>query len=289
MENHPSDPLPASPRDAAPASATSPRRPNAAWRWLRRLASLPLDWAGQAARVFHLPAAVPLLQAAWVVSGDGWVGRAALAARMQRDGVAAMLAEADAGLARRPSALVAAFAAAVATDVGALAAARRYAELAHGLGDDPSGMLDGVDYLLAVEAQPDRREELVAELDERHDLPPGLAQIVARVRLWQALRQGRFDEARRRAQRMVEVDPEPPALMALWAVAEHEGRTGDANRYLRQAAAFPLPARLLWAGLAHAALGRWEQVRAIQEHLAEVGSDAAADLAEGLAHWEQPA
>ncbi len=225
-------------------------------RAIAKLVSLPFLWLGQLAGAFGLPLGAELLKVAWAISGDGAVARAALIQIQRHSGVDVARAEAGAWLKRRPRPEVAAWAGALAIGAGDVEHAGECLARGRQLGDDPSGMFELLDLMIASRSGDVRQyQEMAASLEARRDLAPPVRKMVLEEALWTALLAGRFDEARRRAEHLLAVDRNAPAHMALYALARRAGRDARAEKHLARTAATPPAERLFYRFLGNLAIG----------------------------------
>jgi len=247
-------------------------------RWLRSLASLPILWLGQLALALKQPAGTALLSAAWAVSRDAGVGNAALAATYQMKGREAALAQARAWLERHPRPGFAALAGLLCLDAGALEEARDFLACGRQLGDDATGGLDRLDYRIA--GRSGNALEVARQLDARTDLPPDLSKTVCTELMFDDLMNGRFDDAKRRAEHLLEVGEDAASELVLWALATRAGDQVAAEGHYGRAH-LPPAQKSFYAFLGYAAIG---SSAAAQEVLAELrGQDQALALqAEGI-------
>ncbi len=255
-------------------------------RRIRKLFSLPFLWAGQLASAFKLPLSVPLLTAAWYVSGDGNVARSALFAMHRCGHSDAAVAQADTWLVRRPRPEIAAFAALMAYQAGEFDAAESY--LAHGrrLGDDRDGLLDLLAYTISKHgADSDATGELARRLENRSDLPPDLSRMVLTDLMWAAMTDEQFDNARRRARHLLEVDDEPQAEIALWALAKRDADAPGARKHLARARIKPAD-KVYWQFFGLVAIGWMQEARDMLEQLKGLDASYAAQ-AEALGRWKE--
>ncbi|MHC4716366.1 MAG: hypothetical protein ACYS5V_05300 [Planctomycetota bacterium] len=231
-------------------------------RLLRKLFALPFLWVGQLAGMFSPAVSSSALKAAWWISGDGHTGRLALIRLAQQYGHEAALSEALRWMQTRPRPEVAAFAGVLAGQAGRQDEARRLLEQGRQSGDDPRGMLELLEVMLACEGgDGERILQTSREMEARRDLPPDVSRMVLHQLLGNALAEGRFDEARQRARLLLEVADDMPAHVALWALARREGRTDRADGHLRRAFSADPAGCLYHQVLAALAIGEDEQAR----------------------------
>lgn len=206
-------------------------------RWFRSLASLPILWIGQLLLNFNAAPAVPVLKAAWAVSGDTETGRLALMAVARLEGTARAYEFAQGWLAERPDGVFAGAAGLLAVELGRIEEAQQLLQRGHELGSDRFGSLDWLEFLIAERTG--RNVEVAQRLETRADLPPDLSCAVRIELMFDALMRGRFDEARRRAGALLDIADEPRAEAVLWALAL---RAGDAAALRAHDARIDLPA-----------------------------------------------
>ena len=199
------------------------------------LISLPVLWAGQLASLFKLPAAGPLLEAAWWIGGDGYVANAALADRKQREPAEAVLARALDWLARRPRAEIAAYAGFLAVGQGNIDLTRQLLARGRELGDDPKGLLDLLEFCVVMTAGDKAAiAELISRFASRRDLPPEAADLLLSTQLSWAMSRGDWPEVERRARHLWSIRNHPTAAAALWALDWRQGRRRDLGEDLEK-------------------------------------------------------
>ena len=91
---------------------------------LRKLVSLPVQWAGQIAAFVSAPAAAALLRIAWRIGRDGQIGRQAVIQLVKSAGPAVAYAVAARWMDLHPQPEIAPWAGLLALDAGDLSAAR---------------------------------------------------------------------------------------------------------------------------------------------------------------------
>ena len=229
-------------------------------RLLRRLLSLPLLWLGRLTGLLRLPVTVGLLKAAWTVGRDGQVGRLALVRMGEHMGRPAARAQAARWLARWPCPEIAAWAGLVALEDGDTEAAAACLSRGREIGDDPGGMLELLELMLAYRRDDaEALRELAASLERRRDLSPVVRKLVLEELMWQAMLDHRLEEAGRRARFLLEVEDNPAAHMVLWALAKKAGRVHESARHLAATEGLSGPGRLYYRCLANLAIGETEE------------------------------
>jgi len=158
-------------------------------RAIAKLLCLPFYWAGQLASMFKQPVAVPLLKAAFGISGDGAVGRTALFAIRTFQGPEAARAQAAEWMRSRPRAEVAALAGMLAVDAGDAACAAEMLSRGRALGDEPLGLFELLEFILAAGdgRTPGAATELARRLEARSDLSAQVSLMARKHLLWTAL------------------------------------------------------------------------------------------------------
>ena len=200
-------------------------------RWIRTLASLPVLWLGQLLSRFGAHPGVPLLKAAWAVGRDAEAGREALSAVRRFDGVEAATALAESWLARYRCPQFAAIAGLLALERDDAERAALMLQAGRAVGDDPLGALEWLEFLIA-----DRRGDAQAvaqSLRMRSDLPPQLSHAILVELMYDCLLRGRFEEARDRANHLLDISEDPQAEAVLWALARRDGDLLSASNHLK--------------------------------------------------------
>lgn len=241
------------------------------FRALRKLASLPFLWAGQLAGVFHLPVSVPLLDLAWAISRDGNFGRTALMGLYRQEGPEAAQAQAAAWMDQHPRPEIASWAGMLAAGAGDLDQARSYLARGREIGDDPAGMFELLELTIAFHRDDYQRlRQLTASLGARRDLAPSVRKLVLEQGLWQAMLDRQFDQARARAQYLLEVEDNQPADMALLALARRDRDPALIRRCLERTAALPARDKLYFQFLGSLAIGAADDARRSLAELREL-------------------
>jgi len=206
-------------------------------RLVRNLLSLPFYWLGRIAASLGVPAGVELLKLARAVSGDDHIAVVTIATIVQLQGQEAAGAQASEWVRRRPGPQLAAFAGMMVTEQGDLAEGANLLEMSRSAGDDPSGMADYLDLLLASRAENgDRFDSVFAKYEHRRDLSPLAKKLVVNETLWHAMSAGRYDEARAIARRMLDIEEDLSPRAVLWALCVREGAPRLGESHLRRAA-----------------------------------------------------
>jgi len=238
-------------------------------RWTTMLLSLPLVWAGRLCAALQMPIGTALLKAAWLVNGDGETARLALSHVRRAEGLASAREHARRWLARRPRPEVAAYAGLFALEAGDRPAARELLDAGRQLGDDPAGMFELLELMLAAhEDNPLAVRDAAARLVERRDLAPVVSRMVHSELLWDAMLAGRFDEARGRAAHLLAVADDGPAEVALWALARH-GRDPSAHAHLQRASRMAPDQRVYYMLLGALSIGQVDEAREMLPTLRE--------------------
>lgn len=249
------------------------------------LLALPFLWIGRLLSSLRLPLGLPLLRTAWAVSGDGAIGRIALNQSRQQMGLGAARGLAERWIENRPRPEIAAYAGLMALEQRQPEAARRHLHRARQLGDDPAGMIELLELLLAAEEDdPQVLREVASGLAARRDLSPVVSKLVHSELLWDAMLAGRLDEARARATHILAVEDAPAAEIALWAIARRDRNALAADGHLRRAAKMHPDQRLYYMLLGALAIGSadeaGEMLTALRERNAGLARSAERVLAE---------
>ena len=242
-------------------------------RWTRTLISLPLVWAGRLASMFKSPAGASFLKAAWTIGGDGTVAQLAMAEILKHAGIEAARAQGEIWMAQRPCPLIASFTGLLACDCEDLPAAQMCLTRGRALGDDPAGLLELLEFIIASrDGRSDATVELAEQLSRRTDLSPVVSKMMLTEMLWASMLGSEFGRAREYAQRLLAVESDPPASIALWALAEVEGDRNRAERHLADAHGFPPDQGLYFMCLGNLAIGRRDQAAGLAQELREHNS-----------------
>ncbi|HAU38435.1 MAG TPA: hypothetical protein DCX07_12070, partial [Phycisphaerales bacterium] len=152
------------------------------------------------------------------------------------------------------------------------------------LGDDSAGMLESLEFLIAI-AGGDRQAlvQTARRLEQRRDLPPSLSRMILSELLWDDMLTGRFEQVQARAKHMRAVEKNAPAAVALWALDVLAGRSAQAETHLAEAGDGPAAHRLYYQGLALSAIGQSDRAREVLEELRQRDEDTAAKLEAALA------
>jgi len=205
-------------------------------QWIGKLLSLPFLWLGQLTGMLKLPLSVPLLRTAWLLGGDGQVARTTLLAIHHRDGLHAARVQAARWMETSPRAEIAVFAGLMALGAGEVELAEGFLARGQGMGKDRDGLLELLEFGLAGQCgATGSATQLARRMEQQRDLPPVVSRVILNQLLWDAMLDGRHDEARRRAEHLLEVEDMPQAEMALWALAKLHGDQRRADKHLQRA------------------------------------------------------
>ncbi|HET6428098.1 MAG TPA: hypothetical protein VFJ30_06805 [Phycisphaerae bacterium] len=254
-------------------------------RLLRKLFALPFIWLGQLAVMLQQPGpAIPLLRMAWRISGEGRIGLTALVQVFRVYGREASSAEARQWMQKHPRTEVAAWAGLLALDSKRLEDARQMLDRGLQLGRDREGMLDMLQLrVMLVEGDTGRLRQFCRDMEARRDATPQVSKTILSFLAMDALEGGRFDEARRRASFLLQVEDSAAAHVVLWALATRDGREDVAARHLRRASACDRLECLSQQAVAADAIGDTEQSRRCLAELHETRPEFAEGMEERLA------
>ena len=253
-------------------------------RALRKLVSLPVQWAGQIAVVLSDQAGAALMGAAWRIGRDGQVARQALMYAMKSAGAEVSYALATRWMASYPQAEIAHWAGILAADAGDLPAARDWLARGRACGEDIGGFAEWLELCIAQRAGGDEINEVVERLSGRQDLLPLVRRTILEHQAGRDLLRRDFDAARRRAKYLVGVEDNPQAEMILWATARQAGDLRAASRHLARAGKGLPPAQLNYMRC----LGAWairdaDELRQAHAALADLDEHLAASMSALLA------
>lgn len=242
-------------------------------RGMMWLASLPPYWAGWALSALRMPLCIPLLQAAWRLSGNGEIECRAINVIQVTAGTEPALAEAIRAVGLRPSPQVAATAGLLASAVGNAELAGDMLARGRALGDDPLGRLELLEFVV-TSVNRDASRKLVDSLAERRDLNPYLTKLVAISLAWRAVLKKQLHDARVRAKRLLEIEEVPDARMVLWAVELQVGNTSAADRHLGRAR-MSQELKTYYEILGHSSAGNLDQARQLLDQLRQSHAELA--------------
>ena len=250
-----------------------------------RLVSFPIVLFGKVFAALNLPLAIPLLKIGWFIGRDEIAAVVALAQITKEQGPETALAQAEVWLSKHPQLALAACAGMTARDLGDYEKARSFLEKGRTLGDDSHGLLDLLEMSLAERTNdPESGIKIAEKLSRRNDVSPMVSELALIAMLWKEMLYRRFSEARVLALRLLAVDNEPKASIAMWALERLEGRTESAEKYLRIADVLPKDQRLYLTYLACFTAGFTEQAHEALTELREVNSDYSANAEQAVAH-----
>lgn len=247
-------------------------------RLVRHLFALPFSILATVAGFFSPGMAGQLHYLAWLVGGQGQSGLSALVKFLSIEGPAAVRVRALAMLGRQPSAIIAAYTGILAMEAGDVVEAEGLADLARSLGRDPDCLTELLEFQIAAARTTDIRENwrVAAALADRRDLSPTVSRMALSSLMWLELSQGQLDQARMRAEHMLEVADDPQAEIVLETIHLQAGRDAQARACTARAESATPANRLYWRCLASHAVGLHDRAA---EALAELG-DYDATLAE---------
>ncbi len=246
-------------------------------RWIRIILSRPLVLVGHAASMINFPIDAGLLTAAWRVGGLEADAKFALGAILKRQGIDAARRQGREWIVRRPNAQLVSMAGLMALDVGDFDEAREYLDQGRALGDDGEGLLDLLEYHMASRSgDPQTSLGLARRYARRRDLTPTLSKLVLVELLWADMLAGRLEEARGRAEHLLDVDHSVEAEMALWALAVDSGDEAAAARHLRCKGDPGM--KLYFQAMGCVGVGRTDQARGMLDQLAETNPNVADNI-----------
>jgi len=232
-------------------------------RWIRKLLSLPLEWAGLLANMFKQPFALPLFQAAYAVNGDGQTALAAVQVARARQGPEAAQAMSEHYLSKKVQPETAAIAGLLAIDRGDLPAAGVHLDQARSSGADRTGLVDMLALFAGLRNPDDAVSDAVAlEMAARSDVLPIVSKTSRMHLLWRHLQNHDFDQARNCADRLLAVEDNPQAYAVLWAIERNAGRGRQAQSLLAKVK-LPAPQRLYSQAMGLACIGDFPYAREI--------------------------
>jgi len=230
-------------------------------RWTATLLSLPLVWAGRLAALMRMPVSIPLLKAAWSMGSDGEVAISALRFIQQHLGPAAARAQALEWLVWHPQTEIAAWAGLTALSAGDAQAAKMFLSQGQQLGPDRGGMIELLEYYVAVQSgDPVAIAEVARRFELRKDLALPVSRLARVQLLWNAMLHGRWEEAQGRAKFLWSINSDPAVAAALWALAQRNGNPSLAGKYL-QRIDMAEPQKLYFIALGRIAIGLREEAR----------------------------
>jgi len=200
------------------------------------LLSLPFLWGGQLAGIFQMPISTRLLKAAWWISADGQVGFTALKAIAKHREPAEAIGCAMAWMEKYPRVELVAYAGLLAAGGGLGDIARNMLVACQQFTIDRLGLTELLEFTIAKRFEPlGAVVDCARRLEDRKDLSPAVSAMIHMELLWDAMLDGRLDEADRRAEYMLSVGEAPPAHVALSALARYRGNEIGASRHMDQA------------------------------------------------------
>lgn len=217
--------------------------------------ALPFTALGWVLAAFNAPAGIPLLKLAWWLGGSADTAVRALTLVQKQQGSQAVVRAAEWFFSRRQGE-VASYVAIVCLVAGEIEQGRKWHEAAREAGCDRTGLVEVAELLLAAQdRQPGTLAELSERLMQRHDLSPSASVLCLREVAWTSLLRRQWGRCREYAGRLLAVDADPTASMALWAAALALGDEAAAARHLAGAAKLPRPQRLAYEAIGQAVAG----------------------------------
>ena len=209
-------------------------------RWLRELVALPAVLLASLCAMLGSSWSARLIKLAWRITGNVDYGLMALGEFHKHEGPAASLREAQQWMDSSPQAAVAGWFGLRALEEGDLDGARAYLDLCNSLEGRSPGVAEMLEYQIAACGGDGAAwTEVARRLEQQRDLPPGLSKMIHTELLWVAVFGGRLDEARRRAEHILQIEDEPRANTAMWAMALRDGEAGRADRFRQRALRSP--------------------------------------------------
>jgi hypothetical protein len=205
-------------------------------RWIRELVALPFGLLGRLCMMLGSPWSADLIKLNWRITGDADSAFAALLQVQKHRGTEASAREARQWMESSPHPVAAAWLGMLAVGQGERDEALDWLNLCATLEGDSAGLVEMLEYFLAA-GDPDAAttEAVVRRLEQRRDLPVGLSKMIHTEMLWMAVTQGRLDEARRRAEHMLEIDDDPGANIVMWTLARRDGEGARTARFRQRA------------------------------------------------------
>jgi hypothetical protein len=238
--------------------------------------------------MFRMPLAAGLLKLAWQVSEKGDIAAKALAAVRIQYGHDLAMAQAAQWMRRCPRSELAAAAGLLAIQANDIVAAESYLQQGLSLGDDSSGSLELLELLVPTARYDQQAAGAVARrLAQRRDLSPITSRFVLNTLVWDDLWHGRPGDARASAERLLAIDRDAVARVAMWAIELNEGRDSAAAEQLRQAAGLNPTIRLYYQTVGMLSIGRLSDARELLVQLEDYDADLAALAAAKIREKEQ--
>lgn len=255
-------------------------------RWMRTLLSLPFALLGQGLALVNVPLDCQLLRIAWRIGGNERIGQQALMKVESRRGLIPAMELGFKWMATRPSPGIAGLMGLRAMKMGDQDTSRSLYTQGRQLGDDPSGLLDLLEVFFVLDEHDDgQTAELFQRFEARRDLTPAVSRLVATEHLWFDMLAGRFGEACRRAEWMLEISDSASAEMALWALAEHRDDAPRSQVHWQRAGSDE-GGRLYYQAFGLASIGREDEARDLIPTVRNVQAGSAAQLERMLAERE---
>ncbi len=257
-------------------------------RWCGKLLALPLSLLGQLLAALKTPGSLQILQAAYFLGRNSRDGLGVVGMLCKAPGSQAALEWLTRQLPNCRDSVLPAMAAAVAMDLNDSQGAWVYLQQAKRIGRDPLGIVESVELRWAAKyATPEDELALKRALEVRKDLAPHAARMVQLDLLWDELRDGKLQEARRRADRMRQIDECAHLRILLWVLCTLEGDPHRGNDYFDKAV-LPDNVKLYYQVIGLDILGRREQSVQLLPEL-EAGSADLAAQARRFLQIQEPA
>lgn len=250
------------------------------------LVSLPFCWSGWALSALKMPLCVPLLRTAWRLSGNSEAECKAIQIIQLTAGPEPALAEAVWAMDVRPSSPIAAIAGLLAHGTGDSELAGEMLARGRNRGSDSMGMMEVLEYVVKW---PDRDEfnKYIDSLARRRDLNPYLTKMVTLCLAWREIAGKQLADARRRANRVLEIEEDPQARMILWAIELQVGSAEAAAQHLTKADKMAQELRTFYEIQGHTYAGNLDQARLLLAELGPSNADLAQRAELYLRHAEE--
>ena len=227
------------------------------WRLLTATLALPFCWLGKIAAASSLSVAARLfLKAAWFISGRGEYARLAISVVNQYEGYDAALAFAEKWIPRRPRPELAAAAGLLAISHGQYDKAAAMLNVAKAAKPDPLGQVELLEFLVSQrKGDSEEAMRIRHDLETRNDLSPELTRILITDRIWDSMLHGRFEEAWKQSNKVLDIEDFAPAWIAQWALARRDGDATKAQKCLARCKAIKPELKLLYMTAGAASIG----------------------------------
>ena len=248
-------------------------------RWIRELVALPFGLLGRLGMMLGSSRSIDLLKLNWRITGDADSAFATLLQVQKHRGTEASGREAQQWMESSPHPVPAAWLGMLAVGQDSRDEALAWLDLCTTLEGDSAGLVEMLEYFLAAgDPDDDATEAIARRLEQRHDLPVGLSKMIHTDMLWITLTEGRLDEARRRAEHLLQIEDEPGANIAMWALARRDGDAARADHFqqrAQRATGLADDQRLYYLASACEAVGFRDEAARILPELREHNADLA--------------